>query len=382
MKLSKIINKVVFLALITFKAAAGQPCDDIQEYSELGEAVKLSDLAACMRYQDSAGFSYFDVNIVSEVATAGLKISGEDGLAETILLEPGITQFGINYGFETTQFKFNASEETKPFTVSAVVDYEKVYPTISFVILEDLSHKQLKQQVDETNTKLLGKKLFSLNGINKSRDRQLNAASSCSAGNTSPVAPPVLDANLNGNARFMEFLKGELSFVGRLLYFKSKVGNKQVWDFKQLGSQYQDYGNYHYGTVGVALGIPEQVLLRAAGWAQMQAGTTQETWGHYLGSAPFGDDPNDQAWIKKGIDYYKNVYSKKSDSEKSRNSDFCNDENNANVPTSAGSGGGAGGGGGTPPGTGLPPIIITPPPSGGHGGSDCGTCHRGTITDL
>jgi len=35
------------------------------------------------------------------------------------------------------------------------------------------------------------------------------------------------------------------------------------WDFKQQGGQYEDFGNYHYGAVGAALGLPELVLRRA-----------------------------------------------------------------------------------------------------------------------
>jgi hypothetical protein len=31
------------------------------------------------------------------------------------------------------------------------------------------------------------------------------------------------------------------------------------WDFKQIHPKYADFGNYHYGVVGTALGIPEEM---------------------------------------------------------------------------------------------------------------------------
>jgi len=78
------------------------------------------------------------------------------------------------------------------------------------------------------------------------------------------------------------------------------------WDYKyQWGKQYANFGNFCYGAVGTAAGIPEEVLLRAAGWAQHGAGTSRSGYGNWYGSSPYGDDPNDQVWIKAGIDYAK-----------------------------------------------------------------------------
>lgn len=51
--------------------------------------------------------------------------------------------------------------------------------------------------------------------------------------------------------------------------------------------------------------MSEQVLLRGAGWAQGRAGTSKPEFGHWYGSASYGDDPDDQYWIKMGIDYAK-----------------------------------------------------------------------------
>ena len=55
---------------------------------------------------------------------------------------------------------------------------------------------------------------------------------------------------------------------GNLSWFYNQVKNKGPWDYKQRGSEYEDFGNFNYGATGAAAGIPDQILLRAAGWAQ------------------------------------------------------------------------------------------------------------------
>ncbi|UVL56947.1 polymorphic toxin type 44 domain-containing protein [Pseudomonas sp. B21-035] len=60
-----------------------------------------------------------------------------------------------------------------------------------------------------------------------------------------------------------------------------------------------------YGACGTAAGISPNVLLRAAGWAQSRAGTSDSGFGKWWGDVPFGDDPQDQEWIKAGIEYAK-----------------------------------------------------------------------------
>ncbi|WP_339455982.1 polymorphic toxin type 44 domain-containing protein [Pseudomonas sp. EA_65y_Pfl1_P120] len=60
---------------------------------------------------------------------------------------------------------------------------------------------------------------------------------------------------------------------------------------------------FNYGATGTVLGIPEHVLLRAAGVAQTFAKTTKPEFGSWWGGDPFGDDPRDQYWIRRGIEY-------------------------------------------------------------------------------
>jgi len=84
------------------------------------------------------------------------------------------------------------------------------------------------------------------------------------------------------------------------------VRNHGRWDYKyQYGRQYANCGNFNFGAVGTAVGIPEEVLVRAAGWAQSRAGTTEKDYSVWYSLPPYGDDPADQAWIRAGIDYAK-----------------------------------------------------------------------------
>ena len=121
-----------------------------------------------------------------------------------------------------------------------------------------------------------------------------------------PVSPPdvSIDKNIEHVLQLKDYLYGHgATFL--LSWFYSKVKNKGEWDFKQLGRQYADFGNFHYGAVGTAIGLSEGVLLRAAGAAQSIAGTSKEEFDKWWSEAPYGDDPVDQVWIKAGIEYAK-----------------------------------------------------------------------------
>ena len=105
---------------------------------------------------------------------------------------------------------------------------------------------------------------------------------------------------------------------GDYYWFYSQVRNKGPWDYKQLGKDYADFGNFNYGATGSAAGFSEDTLLRMAGWAQVQAGTSRADWGTAPslleallgigGKAPYGDDPKDQIWISRGIRYYEDTF--------------------------------------------------------------------------
>jgi len=121
-----------------------------------------------------------------------------------------------------------------------------------------------------------------------------------------PEMPP--DINLQENIDKAKSMGFSLS---GLKQFYEHVRNGGPWDYKQQGSQYEDFGNFHFGMMGAAMGIPEEILLRGAGWAQEQAGTSSEEFGHWydlFGNSSYGDDPKDQEMIRLGIAYYKLMY--------------------------------------------------------------------------
>ncbi len=96
----------------------------------------------------------------------------------------------------------------------------------------------------------------------------------------------------------------------RLGWFYNQVHNKAPWDYKQQGRKYQDFGNFNYGAIGSAFGIDIESLLRATGYAQMQAGTSKSVWGTPIGRPPYGDDPADQEQIRAGYYYWQRYFNK------------------------------------------------------------------------
>jgi RHS repeat-associated protein len=130
-----------------------------------------------------------------------------------------------------------------------------------------------------------------------------------------PQSPP--GAKVDRNIRISQLMR-VVTYTDpalSLYVFKKTVGNQMPWDYKQQGwtmtdtgqlgpSPFQDFGNFNFGATGAAWGIPLDVLLRAAGYAQVQAGTSTPEWGHWYQGPPHGDDPNDQAQIIAGFQYY------------------------------------------------------------------------------
>lgn len=114
-----------------------------------------------------------------------------------------------------------------------------------------------------------------------------------------PAAPP--GVSMDDNIAQAQ----QHGFPQDLKWFYNQVKGGAEWDFKQQGAQYENFGNFHYGVVAAAMGIPEDVALRAAGYAQEQAGTSKDEWGNPIDiGGSYGDDPNDQQQIKEGYEYY------------------------------------------------------------------------------
>ena len=87
------------------------------------------------------------------------------------------------------------------------------------------------------------------------------------------------------------------------LWFYDQVPNKGPWDYKQKGRKYEDFGNFNYGATGSAFGFSDSVVHRGAGWANQKADPTRKGLGSPLGKFPYGDAPNDQEQIGRGIKY-------------------------------------------------------------------------------
>lgn len=116
----------------------------------------------------------------------------------------------------------------------------------------------------------------------------------------SSFSPP--GVSVTSNMMIARFHHGPSALT--YLWFYKQVRGHGPWDYKnQLGRKYENFGNFHYGAVGVAAGIKPEVLLRGAGFAQKSAGTSSPDFIGYKGPDAYGDDPSDQTWIRAGIDY-------------------------------------------------------------------------------
>lgn len=119
-----------------------------------------------------------------------------------------------------------------------------------------------------------------------------------------PTAPPNVLINENmAQARRRGDPSGQANAY-TYIWFYEHVKYGGPWDYKTQGGVYQDFGNFHYGATGIAAWIPEFILHRAAGCAQvvhktLNAARGTQCWGEY----PFGDDPSDQDMIEAGIRY-------------------------------------------------------------------------------
>jgi hypothetical protein len=88
-------------------------------------------------------------------------------------------------------------------------------------------------------------------------------------------------------------------------WWAEQVAPGGPWDYKRQDRRYIPFGNFNYGAAGSAAGFSPDALLRAAGWAQLGAGNWSPEFGVPWGGPPYGDDPDDQDWIKRGIEYFK-----------------------------------------------------------------------------
>lgn len=107
-----------------------------------------------------------------------------------------------------------------------------------------------------------------------------------------------------GHVDHKEAVKECREHAGEHLWFALQVQPGGRWDFKQYHRKYENFGNYFYGYVGRAAGMSKGKLLRMAGAVQVWKGTSHEDWSKPGNDPPYGDDPIDQYWIKRGIEKY------------------------------------------------------------------------------
>lgn len=115
-----------------------------------------------------------------------------------------------------------------------------------------------------------------------------------------PIAPPGVDLGAN----IAEAQTHRPPTYSQFRWFKRQVGPRGPWDYKRRGMQYEMFGNFNYGATGSAMGIPDAILKRAAGYYQPKK-AQRRAWGDWYGGAPYGDDPADQVQIDLGIKYAK-----------------------------------------------------------------------------
>jgi hypothetical protein len=96
---------------------------------------------------------------------------------------------------------------------------------------------------------------------------------------------------------------GQASGRSNPFWFYRQVRNKGPWDYKQRSPLCEDFGNFNFGAAGRAFGFPGSVLRRGAGWANQSADPTRTGLGNWWGRFPYGDDPQDQSMIDRGIAY-------------------------------------------------------------------------------
>lgn len=91
---------------------------------------------------------------------------------------------------------------------------------------------------------------------------------------------------------------------GNLYALYELVRNRGSWDYKRRGRQYEDFGNFNYGAVTAAMGIPSYVAQNAAGIYQQVSGASAAGQGTPILKWPYGDDTADAVQIERGRQYF------------------------------------------------------------------------------
>lgn len=122
-----------------------------------------------------------------------------------------------------------------------------------------------------------------------------------------PCMPPGVDIEANIGLAAAMSTKGKVALYA---WFYEIVKTGGDWDYKKDGNgQYEEFGNWHYGLVGRAAGIPLEVLLAAAGANHLENNLVPNIRKSLRGEkttsidAPYGDDWRDTYWIRQGYNF-------------------------------------------------------------------------------
>jgi RHS repeat-associated protein len=89
------------------------------------------------------------------------------------------------------------------------------------------------------------------------------------------------------------------------LWLINQVKPTGPWDYKKNGQlQYEKFGNFNFGAVSKAMGIPDFATTRGAGFVGEFYGSYDPLYNHFYTTYPYGDSPIDQYWIMQGIAYF------------------------------------------------------------------------------
>lgn len=116
---------------------------------------------------------------------------------------------------------------------------------------------------------------------------------------TPPPNPDPSRISMDGN------IAAAHAHSGDLLWFYDQVKSGGPMDYKAgnddqgKAEDYENFGNFNFGVVAAAHGIPEEVAKGGAGAYQVYSGTSDIRW-----LSSYFDDPRDTAQIAAGYDYY------------------------------------------------------------------------------
>lgn len=103
-------------------------------------------------------------------------------------------------------------------------------------------------------------------------------------------------------------------------WFIEMVRSNGPWDYKRIDMRYENFGNFNFGATALAFGFQEKFALQVAGLYNVLTNKAQPHWKEKeyqkaildfavsFEGPPYGDDPRDQAMIKYGFQYYKEIY--------------------------------------------------------------------------